>query len=277
MANTLPLFQLPACAQCGHQRQGTRAKGGNSVKCHGCGCMRWVSVSRPMSGPDDPYAVERPRGRPMAAGDDPRRGPGVPRPDQLDADGHLLPVRPRTARVRPTRSRPGRPSAPIFGGTGSRRKDPVVRYPEEEPVPLPPSAQEWVSEQLEAVRARKAVKKTAPIPQKRSAQRPAPVNPYQGIAYAPAGRQLMGSQDIPLEFSLPPVYMACTECRDGQIRNERGIYNQAGIYVRITRRDSGAMVGEGNLCRAHYREFVKAARKATKCTVRYSRELRPGI
>lgn len=114
------------------------------------------------------------------------------------------------------------------------------------------------------------VRKPAPVA--RPGRPAAPVT-----AFAPAPRQLMGSQDIPLEFSLPPVYMACTECRDNQIRNERGIYNQAGIYVKITRRDNGVTVGEGNLCRAHYREFVKAARKATKCTVRYSRELRPGI
>lgn len=64
----LPLIQLPDCPHCHMSEQGTRAKGGNSVRCIGCGTMRRVPMDRRMTGPDDPRANVPVRGRPLEPG-----------------------------------------------------------------------------------------------------------------------------------------------------------------------------------------------------------------
>lgn len=86
----LPIYRLNDCHYCGHSGQGTRAKGGNSVRCVGtdadgyrCDVMRRVPLDRPTCGPDDPYAVLPARGRPFEPGNvyrmRPGEQPGAPR------------------------------------------------------------------------------------------------------------------------------------------------------------------------------------------------------
>jgi hypothetical protein len=64
----LPIFLLAPCAVCDYSGQGTRAKGGNSIRCAECGVMRRVPVDRPTAGPDDPRASRPQRGRPLKPG-----------------------------------------------------------------------------------------------------------------------------------------------------------------------------------------------------------------
>lgn len=72
----LPLIQLPDCPHCFTSGQGTRAKGGNSVRCAGCGVMRRVPGDRRTHGTDDPRASVPVRGRPLKPGHPYRFQPG---------------------------------------------------------------------------------------------------------------------------------------------------------------------------------------------------------
>jgi hypothetical protein len=80
-ASMLPTYRFSACAACGQQDQGTRAKAGNSVRCVGCKIMRRVPASRPEHGPDDPRAVLPARGRPLEPGNPHRFTTGGVRPE----------------------------------------------------------------------------------------------------------------------------------------------------------------------------------------------------
>jgi hypothetical protein len=118
----LPLFALAPCNACGHQNQGTRGKGGNSVRCAGCGTMRRIPVDRPDSGPDDPRASTPRRGRPFP--------PGHPYRFQADASRPApqkparTPVR-QAPRARPASSAPASQARPQRAPTTSPRPAPA--------------------------------------------------------------------------------------------------------------------------------------------------------
>jgi len=228
--------------------------------------MRRIPIGRPLSGPDDPRAGRPMRGDPFAGPDDPRRGPGVPRPGQLDPDGRPRPTRPQNI---PSRGRPAAAPQSPFTGRGSSRRDPVAHIPNtpEEDLDEYPNAGETVRRFTEML-LRDIKKPPAPV-------RPRRTEPPQAVT-APATGQVMAS-DSPLEFSLPPVYMACSECAAKHQKNERGIYNQAGIYIRVWDAGTGNLVAETNVCRIHYQEFIRHARIHPEYRYRYSRDLRPGI
>lgn len=266
MTDSLPLLLLPACAQCGHTGQGTRAKAGNSVRCKGCRVMRRVPVGRPVAGPDDPRAGRPMRGDPFTGPDDPRRGPGVPRPGQLNPDGRPRPAKPQNV---PSRGRPAPAPQSPFTGRGSVRRDPVAHIPNtpEEDLDEYPGTEETIRRFTERFQTDR---------KKRPAPSPAPRTEPPGVFIAPATNQVMAS-DSPLEFSLPPVYMACSECAATHQKNEKGIYNQAGIYIRVWDAATGNLVAESNMCRIHYREFIRHAGTHPEYRYRYSRDLRPGI
>lgn len=97
----LPLIRLPECPHCGTKNQGTRAKGGNSVRCSGCGTMRRVPMYRRTMGDDDPRATRPVRGRPLPPGHPWRFQPG---------NRAYAPARPASApRTGSPAARPGKP------------------------------------------------------------------------------------------------------------------------------------------------------------------------
>lgn len=101
----LPLIRLPECQNCGTHDQGTRAKGGNSVRCSGCGTMRRVPHDRRTWGEDDPRATRPQRGRPLRPGHPYRFRPG----NRAGA-----PTRPEPAAPASTAEQPAAEPAPVM-------------------------------------------------------------------------------------------------------------------------------------------------------------------
>jgi hypothetical protein len=276
MATRLPLYRLSACVRCGQSDQGTRAKAGNSVRCLGCDTMRRVPADRPTEGPDDFHAIQPRRGAPFES-TDPRRGPGVPsgpaRPPAQTAPRPAPAPRPPAPIARPPR-----PAAPARRPPAPARRTPArpaIRPQEPEAQPSRDVGR-VIGEMLAAFIGRPPTTQKAPVQPR---QRPVPANPVPrpvNPRSSPVIHELTAS-DQPLNFSLPPVYMACTECVSQNTREASGLYGQAGIYVRIWNKDTGLKIAEGNLCRTHYREFVKLSRGNTGYYFNYSRDLRPGI
>jgi hypothetical protein len=86
------------------------------------------------------------------------------------------------------------------------------------------------------------------------------------------------ASENPLPFRLPPVYIRCSVCAQENRKNNRGIFNQAGIHFKAWNRQTGAMAGEANVCESCYLDVLKLWNKhKSELRFRFSTDLQPGI
>jgi len=226
----LPIFALSPCNACGHQGQGTRAKGGSSVRCAGCRTMRRVPADRPTTGPDDQQASVPQRGRPFP--------PGHPWRFQASDD----PPAPRTAPARRTLPKPPRAPRPT-----PRQAPQTARRPTPA-APVTPVTGTSFADLLRgfASRGRPAV----PVP-----SRPRPDVPTTPARSRPPVRSMPRAVNRYPEF---PQYRPCEQCREENRRGADQTYPPSVARISVYVEDKPC--GDAYVCADHFEYFQGLAK-----------------
>lgn len=219
----LPIFALSPCNACGHKHQGTRAKGGSSVRCAGCRTMRRVPADRPTFGPDDSQASVPQRGRPFP--------PGHPYRFQASDD----PPAPRTAPARQALSEP--PRAPRQAPQTARRTVPAAR-------PAPAGGASLAD--LFKVFAPQ-VRPAAPAPVR---PRPLPDRPTTPARSRPPVRSMPRAVNQYPEFA---QYRPCEQCREENRRRADETYPPSVARISVWVEDKPC--GDAYVCADHFEYF----------------------
>lgn len=249
----LPLISLPDCPHCGQENQGTRAKGGNSVRCAGCGTMRRVPMDRRTWGDDDQWATRPVRGRPLKPGHpyrfQPSTEPRQPRPAPAP--------RPRQSEPEPAPT-PVRRSAPAPASKPATR--PVSRPASSSSPTLTTALQALFRPQVTAPTPRQAPR----VPRTPAVTVDIPRNPGAPVR----------KPTIPESQSLRPFvpYRACEHCVIDKIKDDDDTYPAAVIRIKGWRGER--VVGTADICVYHLSEFHKMTQ--TQADFRIAVIERPG-
>lgn len=236
----LPLVCLPECATCGTDNQGTRAKGGNSVRCSGCGTMRRVPMDRREVGPDDQRATRPRRGRPLEPGHPYRFQPSTePRP----APATTTPSPPARERQRPAQS----PQRPI-----------PARRPEPAPRPAGVSLASLIQTMLSNRPATSSATGTPRRPAVAQPRRPAPAAPAVEPARSPAAPLRRPAATAPKRRTAFTPYIPCEHCVIDRKKRLNGQYAAAVAKIGAWMNDQPA--GIAYVCPDHLAHFEKMAR-----------------